>query len=598
MMKKFLSLVVLPAILVFSMSCSSKKTAPQVQALITAAQGTVEIALSGSADWIRVAPGQKIDAQTRIRTAAVSFCDLVIGGTHRCRIRSDSLVSLAEMTASSSAGGEQTVIDLVKGEVLTKASKLAKDASLRVTTPVAVVGVRGTEFLVTADADGNTRVAVAEGRVAFKPKIEIPADAAPETAELAAEVMIDPSQSSTLSAKTVEQAREAVAAPAVQPEALKQTAVKMRKEMATSAVTKADQAVLQEVSAIKTEIPAVPESAAEEQAEESTPVKPAFGQEWKLSSASAIGSGPTIMNGTLIHSLKGGIVRGVSFTGAKKWEYKAESEIVSGIGSGNGKVFFGTADGQLICLKAADGQLLWKKEIGVLASGVQPCFFGASVYVGNTVGEFRSINAETGVIDWSLSAQSGIYSSAAANTTTGMIYFASEDKNLYAVASQNGLKKWAFPTDNRIAGSAPIITPNGQILVGSYDGNLYAINADSSEAWKHSLGDRITSTALIQGDRVFVGAANGRFEAIDLKTGQTVWQATLPDKIEIQASAVGDKILVPCRNGSLYVLSRIDGKQLWVYAAGSKITTPPLVYGAGRAVIGSSAGTLAAVRLP
>ena len=60
---------------------------------------------------------------------------------------------------------QQTTLDLVTGSVAMKVARLTGSQAMRVQTEAAVVGVRGTDFTVTAPASGDLLIACDEGEV-------------------------------------------------------------------------------------------------------------------------------------------------------------------------------------------------------------------------------------------------------------------------------------------------------------------------------------------------------------------------------------------------------------------------------------------------
>jgi len=116
--------------------------------------------------------GEGQSLQTAVNASAV----LQLADGSRFRVPPSSL---AEIVASRAAGATPAdaaltasqgwftgVLRMVRGSVEALASKIKRAAPLEVTTPTAVVGVRGTHYRVTLDADTQaTRSEVLEGRV-------------------------------------------------------------------------------------------------------------------------------------------------------------------------------------------------------------------------------------------------------------------------------------------------------------------------------------------------------------------------------------------------------------------------------------------------
>jgi len=74
---------------------------------------------------------------------------------------------------------------------------------------------------------------------------------------------------------------------------------------------------------------------------------------------------------------------------------------------------------------------------------------------------------------WSFPTGKAVESSP--TVVDGIVYFGSNDHNLYALNATSGQQKWFFQTGGRVRSSPTVI--NDVVYVGSEDGNLYAIFA-------------------------------------------------------------------------------------------------------------------------
>lgn len=124
----------------------------------------------------RVEAGAVLAEGQALQTAPKSSAVLELADRSRVRVPP---ATLAEIVASRSAGpnaqiAQQTASDgwftgvlrMVRGSVEVLARKMRRSAPLEVTTPTAVVGVRGTHYRVTLDDEtGATRSEVLDGRV-------------------------------------------------------------------------------------------------------------------------------------------------------------------------------------------------------------------------------------------------------------------------------------------------------------------------------------------------------------------------------------------------------------------------------------------------
>jgi hypothetical protein len=119
-------------------------------------EGSVEVkAASGS--WMPATVNMELKQGDMIRTKAKSFALLNVDGmaqTATVEVKENSELSLAELTQNSGEKTQVTLLDLALGEVLIKAKKLHSEKSrFEIKTPTSIVGVRGTTFSVSVEAE-------------------------------------------------------------------------------------------------------------------------------------------------------------------------------------------------------------------------------------------------------------------------------------------------------------------------------------------------------------------------------------------------------------------------------------------------------------
>jgi hypothetical protein len=113
--------------------------------------------------------GDVLNQNDVIETGTMSSCDIKIGDS-MIRIKENSKAILAQLLRKD--GIENTTLGLDVGKMICKPKKLLKNESFLVKTPTAVAGVRGTNFLVEADAQKTTRIKVFDGKVAVVKRVE------------------------------------------------------------------------------------------------------------------------------------------------------------------------------------------------------------------------------------------------------------------------------------------------------------------------------------------------------------------------------------------------------------------------------------------
>lgn len=132
-----------------------------VAARVAAVQGDVR------AGGMPVAVGRTIDRGTRLSTGVQSFATVELADGSRLVLQPSSRLMVEELARYRNAGTTETRLRLDSGRV---ESIVAKTAAPRpqftVTTPTAMIGVRGTRFRVGADDAGTaSRTEVTEGTV-------------------------------------------------------------------------------------------------------------------------------------------------------------------------------------------------------------------------------------------------------------------------------------------------------------------------------------------------------------------------------------------------------------------------------------------------
>lgn len=158
--------------------------------------GPVEVRTKRETLWRRVTLATPLYAGENIRTGPRAFVDLLLGKGNYMRIGENTEL---ELRAAETEGKSQYWIDLILGSIGIVARDL-EGTELAVTTTTAVIGVRGTSFMVNALEGGQTLLSVLEGMV------QIASKSAPDRPQ-----RVGPLQQATVDAKTpprVEQAPE------------------------------------------------------------------------------------------------------------------------------------------------------------------------------------------------------------------------------------------------------------------------------------------------------------------------------------------------------------------------------------------------------
>lgn len=150
-----------------------------------------------------------------------------------------------------------------------------------------------------------------------------------------------------------------------------------------------------------------------------------------------------------------------------------------------------------------------------------------------------------------------------------MVFFGSENKNLYALDAKTGQLKWRSKIGKKIA--YPVVC-NRIVYVVSQDNNLHAIHAlTGKEYWQFSTGSHIWSPPAVADGLVFFGSKDKKVYALDTGSGEVRWKLSLNCQVFSPPTIIGNKILIVGREKrrikgdivTLYALDVSNGAILW-----------------------------------
>ena len=263
-----------------------------------------------------------------------------------------------------------------------------------------------------------------------------------------------------------------------------------------------------------------------------------------------------------------------------KWAFPTGDRIVSSPVRRDGVLYFGSDDGNVYAVNAADGRQLWKRATGGPVPAT-PAIAGDTLYVGSYDGKFYALDARTGALRWRFA-------------TGGERRF--EAKGLHGMQPRNQ----TIPDPFDVYLSSPVVVGDS-VYFGSGDGNVYGLDAGTGALrWKFHTGDVVHASPAYADGALFFGSWDSWFYAVDAATGKEKWRfhggedPLLHNQVGFQSSpAVANGVVYTgCRDSNLYALDAATGKEKWRYnASGSWIITSPAVT-QGLVVAGTSDSSL------
>jgi outer membrane protein assembly factor BamB len=218
-----------------------------------------------------------------------------------------------------------------------------------------------------------------------------------------------------------------------------------------------------------------------------------------------------------------------------------------------------------------------------------PVYRDGILYFGSDDNNLYAVDASTGLQKWKYSTQGPVPSSPAVSGDT--VYFPSYDGKFYALNAATGRLKWKFttggerrfeargihglqPKNQTIADpwdlylSSPVVVDSA-VYFGSGDGNLYALDAASGELrWKFQTGNVVHSSPAFDSGTLYFGSWDSYLYAVDAATGREKWRFKSGEDPEIH-NQVGFQSSPAIVDGVVYVGCR-DSNVYAIEAASGK----------------------------
>lgn len=282
-------------------------------------------------------------------------------------------------------------------------------------------------------------------------------------------------------------------------------------------------------------------------------------------------------------------------TGKEKWKFKSRMPIASSPAVAGGMLYFVSSTGALAAIDVATGQPKWvfateyerkfeAKNLHGYPSAAQtipdawdlftssPAVVNGKVYFGSGDGNIYAVDAQTGVAIWKFPTRDVVHSSPA--VVNGVVYIGGWDSYLYAIDSETGEAKWSFKAgeDNIIHNqvgfqSSPAVV-DGTVYIGCRDAHVYALDAATGrKKWDYPTSKSwVIGTPAVRDGRVYVGTSDSaRFMALDAKTGRLVFNFDAKAYMFSSAALAGDLAYVGNHNGKLYAINLKTGKPAWEF---------------------------------
>jgi outer membrane protein assembly factor BamB len=265
-----------------------------------------------------------------------------------------------------------------------------------------------------------------------------------------------------------------------------------------------------------------------------------------------------------------------------RWRYESPVTLNLTPAYDNERVYLPLAGGTIVALKAKDGQLYWRSEIGGELSA-SPVADDTSIYVASETkvapnetqkpaGALRALGREGGVTQWLTPLVRPLR--GALTVSGGKIFAGGSDGRAYAFDKRTGGVLWSIPFALVFSGQ-PVVK-NGRVYLGSEDGTVLAVDeATGRLLWRYLTKGAIHGPVAVSDDTVFFGSGDNYVYALSADRGKMKWQKRTGAGVESVVLCGDDSLLAASLDNFAYFLN-LKGKMLWKKLLPGRISAQPL----------------------
>lgn len=281
--------------------------------------------------------------------------------------------------------------------------------------------------------------------------------------------------------------------------------------------------------------------------------------------------------------------------GRKRWHFRTDSAIKNSVAAADGRVFATSVAGTLYAIDASTGRRLW--DAGLDRARQQrwevtgTTVSGGTVYAGSYL-YIAAFDAATGQRRWDLRPPAGTdwapRSYAVPVVTGDRVLLSNLRYASHALVAATGAVAW------KLEGAVSGFAVDGRTVFALKENVPVALSLDDgSVRWTGKT--KVAASAsrpVLAGDRIIIGAADGRVCALSTKDGAVIWSAQTGSALtslepykrggsDVNSSPAvsGNVVYVGASDGHVHALALGDGRKLGSWNLGVPIGSSPAIAG-------------------
>lgn len=265
-----------------------------------------------------------------------------------------------------------------------------------------------------------------------------------------------------------------------------------------------------------------------------------------------------------------------------RWQYPTDATVNLTPATDGQRVYLPLAAGKIVSLRAVDGQMFWRTEIGGEFSA-SPAADERGVYIASetgvvqgkapqAAGALRALGRESGVTLWMHTLPFPLRGALVLNEQT--LFGGSSDGRVYAVNKNSGEVVWVKQFNSPFA-SLPTVSKTN-LLIGNDDGTLICLDqATGKPLWRYRTRGPVRGRPSVSQGIVYFGSADGYVYAVDEANGRFRWRTRTGAGVQAVTVTEGG-VLVASLDNFVYFLTLARGGRLWKKQLAGRIAAQPL----------------------
>jgi outer membrane protein assembly factor BamB len=308
---------------------------------------------------------------------------------------------------------------------------------------------------------------------------------------------------------------------------------------------------------------------------ETPPAAPALDARWSVTFATVPVARPGYDATSAYIPLKGGQLVAVDLDrGTIRWTLDQTTAFTPATGEG---LVFTVNDQRIEALDGATGATKWGTPLP--GGAAVPLYYDTGwLLASTTAGDLIALRASDGTVVWR--RQLGAPLSGPPGPALDRLYLALEDNRLVSVLLNSGETLWSRALPARVTS---MLALEDQVLVGTASRRFMSIDLKSGrERWDWSVGGDISGLPSADDKRIYVASRDNILRALDRRSGNLRWKANLGSRPAGGPLLTQASVLMPMVSSEIAGFDPETGKPTVTVRAAGEIGTQPFVRAATR----------------